>query len=233
MYSVFITGGTSDIGFELIKILEKKYKIIFTYNNKFLKAKNIEKKYNAKCYKLNLENPSSIKKIINSIKNKKIIFFIHLAAAKIKSNVLENIHNNDLLKILKANCIGSTILIKEIIKIMKKNNYKNKNIIFASSQAAKYGGNKISLYAASKAYLDGLTLSLSKEISKDIKINSITLGKIRTSGFYKAFKNKKNLATDIPMKRLGTSSEVARTINLIIENFSYMSGADLKLTGGR
>jgi 3-oxoacyl-[acyl-carrier protein] reductase len=233
MNTIFITGGTCDIGEELIKILEKKYNIIFTYNNKLSKAKDIQKKYNAKYYKLNLEELSSLKKVINIIKKKKIISFIHLATEKNKTQSIDTISNDTISKMLKANCIGSTILIKEVIKIMKKNNYKKKNIIIISSQAAKYGGNKISLYSASKAYLDGLVLSLSKEISKYIKINCITLGKVNTSGLAKVFKNKKIISDDIPMKRLGSAHEIAKSIELLIENFDYMSGADLKITGGR
>jgi len=233
MNTIFITGGTCDIGLELIKILEKKYNIIFTYKNNLSRAKNIKKKYNAKFYKLELENLNSIKKIINILKKKKIIAFIHLATEKINPQTIENINNKDIFKMLNANCIGSTILIKETIKIMKKNSYKKKNIIIISSQAAKFGGNKISLYAASKSYLDGLVLSLSKEISEYIKINSITLAKVNTLGFAKANKNKKNITKDIPMKRLGSSHEIAKSIELIIENFDYMSGADLKITGGR
>ena len=138
-----------------------------------------------------------------------------------------------IIKQIEANCIGTTILLQKTIKLMKKNQNNNKNIIMISSQSAKFGGNKISVYSASKAYLDGLNLSLSKELHGSIKINNITLGKIATLGFKKSFKNNKNLTRDIPMKRLGEPHKVASTIKLLIEEFTYLTGADIKLTGGR
>ena len=116
---------------------------------------------------------------------------------------------------------------------MKQNKNKNKNIIMISSQSAKFGGNKISIYSASKAYLDGLNLSLSKELPPSIKINNITLGKVATSRLKKSFQINKNLSKDIPMRRLGEPREVAHSIKILIEKFTYLSGADIKLTGGR
>ena len=79
------------------------------------------------------------------------------------------------------NCIGTTLFFKKIIQLMKKNSGE-KSIISISSQAAKYGGNKLSVYASSKAYIDGLCLSLSKEISPDIRINTIYSRKSKNRG---------------------------------------------------
>ena len=59
-----------------------------------------------------------------------------------------------IIKQIEANCIGTTILLQKTIKLMKKNQNNNKNIIMISSQSAKFNGNKISVYSASKAYLD-------------------------------------------------------------------------------
>ena len=114
-----------------------------------------------------------------------------------------------------------------------KKNIGEKSIISISSQAAKYGGNKLSVYASSKAYLDGLCFSLSKELRKDIRINTITLGKIETEGLIKNWDKNLSLLNDIPLKRLGKPEEIADIIKIIIENFKYLSGSDIKLTGGR
>ena len=138
-----------------------------------------------------------------------------------------------IIKLVQANCLGTSLFLQKTIKLMKKNQDSNKNIIMISSQSAKFGGNKISIYSASKAYIDGLNLSLSKELPPSIKINNITLGKIATSRLKKSFTKNKNLAKDIPLGRLGEPYEVAMSIKNIIERFSYLTGADIKLTGGR
>lgn len=232
MNTVIITGGTSDIGHETIKLFNEDYDIIFTFNKNKEKSKEIEKKFKAKGFKVNLHNLNSINNFFKKIKRKKVVSLIHVAAEKSVRKTLEKMKQNTIVQQINANCIGTTILLQKTIQLMKKNQHNNKNIIMISSQSAKFGGNKISVYSASKSYMDGLNLSLSKELPASIKINNITLGKIATSGFKKSFK-RKNITNDIPMKRLGRPSEVAKTIKLLVEKFTYLTGADIKFTGGR
>ena len=48
MNTVIITGGTSDIGHETIKLFNEDYDIIFTFNKNKEKSKEIEKKFDKK-----------------------------------------------------------------------------------------------------------------------------------------------------------------------------------------
>lgn len=233
MNTVIITGGTSDIGYETIKEFYKKYEVVFTFNKNVKKAKKIEKFFKAKGFKVNLQNFDSINHFFKKINKKKIVSLIHIAAEQSKREALDEMKQSTITKLIEANCIGTSLLLQKTIKQMKQNKNINKNIIMISSQSAKFGGNKISIYSASKAYLDGLNLSLSKELPPSIKINNITLGKVATSRLKKSFQINKNLSKDIPMRRLGEPREVAHSIKILIEKFTYLSGADIKLTGGR
>lgn len=232
MKTIIITGGTCEIGYQTIKKLCLDYNVVFTYYNNKQRADKIAKETFSKGYKVKLESQSSIKKFFKQIQQKKIYHLIHIAAQNTARTSFEKLKDLQILQILNANCIGSTLLFKKTIELMKKNNGE-KSIISISSQAAKYGGNKLSVYASSKAYIDGLCLSLSKELRKDIRINTITLGKVETEGLIKNWGKNSNLSNDIPLKRLGTPEEIADTIKIIIENFKYLSGSDIKLTGGR
>ena len=232
MKTIIITGGTCEIGFETIKKLSEDYNVVFTYYKNKKKADKISKETLSKGYRLKLECQNSIKDFFKLIKKEKIHHLVHMAAQSTTRTTFEKLEDSRVLKILNANCIGTTLFFKKIIQLMKKNSGE-KSIISISSQAAKYGGNKLSVYASSKAYIDGLCLSLSKEISPDIRINTITLGKVKTEGLNKNWKKNFNLTKDIPLKRLGTPKEIADTIKLVIENFKYLSGSDIKLTGGR
>ena len=72
MKKILITGGTSGIGYSILrKFHEKDCMIYFTYSkNKYL-AKKIEKKYkNTKSINLNLNSKSSINKLSKNIKDK-------------------------------------------------------------------------------------------------------------------------------------------------------------------
>ena len=232
MKTIIITGGTCEIGFETIKKFSKDYNVVFTYYKNKKKADKIIKETLSKGYRLKLECQNSIKDFFKLIKREKIYHLVHMAAESNNRTTFEKLEDTRILKILNANCIGTTLFFKKIIQLMKKNSGE-KSIISISSQAAKYGGNKLSVYASSKAYIDGLCLSLSKEINPDIRINTITLGKVKTKGLNKNWKKNSNLTKDIPLKRLGTPEEIADTIILVIENFKYLSGSDIKLTGGR
>ena len=232
MQTIIVTGGTSDIGYCTIKKLCLNYNVVFTYYNNRHRANKIIKETLSEGYELKLECQNSITKFFNQIKKKKIYHLIHIAALTTTRINFEDLKDLQIFKILNANCIGSTLLFKKTIQLMKKNNGE-KSIISISSQAAKYGGNKLSVYAASKAYIDGLCLSLSKELRKDIRINTITLGKVKTTGFIKNSVKNSNVSNDIPLGRLGKPEEIADAIHVIIENFKYLSGSDIKLTGGR
>ena len=41
MKKILITGGTSGIGEQLVKLLSEEYEVIFTYKNNYNKAKEI------------------------------------------------------------------------------------------------------------------------------------------------------------------------------------------------
>ena len=191
MNTIIITGGTSDIGHETIKLFNGNYDIVFTFNKNKEKSEEIEKKFKAKGYKVDLHNLNSVNNFFKKINRKKVVSLIHVAAEKSARETLEKMKQNTIIRQINANCIGTTILVQKTIQLMKKNQHNNKNIIMISSQSAKFGGNKISVYSASKSYMDGLNLSLSKELPASIKINNITLGKIASSGFKKSFKKKK------------------------------------------
>ena len=116
-------------------------------------------------------------------------------------------------------------------------NKEKKNILFFSSQSAEYGGNKLSPYAASKGFINTLNISLSKELGYyNINVNNLILGKIESLSFKKNFKNQSNklIISDIPLMRLGNFEDIVSVVKFIISvKNSYVSGANIKITGGR
>ena len=119
---------------------------------------------------------------------------------------------------------------------MKKNLKLDKFVFFISSQSVDYGGNMLSPYVASKGFINSLSLSLSKELGKyNIKVNTIVLGKFFSKSLRKNFKKNKikDLISDIPLSRLGDSKDVSNLIFSLSQKNSYLSGAKIKITGGR
>ncbi len=239
---IIISGGTSEIGESIIDELIPHFNIIFTYTKSKTKAERIiaKNKHQDKIIlnkKINLFSENSIKNFSKYLisKNFYIKGFVHNAWEKVSREDFVRIRSEKLKKMIVSNCFGSFLLTQEVTKLMIKNKILDQSITFISSQAADYGGNKISPYASSKGFINSLNNSLSKELGKyKIRVNTVTPGKIITSSMKKNFKkNFKDIAKDIPLGYLGKPKNVAKIIKNILINSPYLSGANIKISGGR
>ena len=88
-------------------------------------------------------------------------------------------------------------------------------------------------YAASKAALAALTRELAHEYgSLGVRVNAIAPGEISTDILSPG--TEKIVNDLVPMKRLGTTLEVARTIRLLCsDESSYINGAEIHINGGQ
>jgi len=88
-------------------------------------------------------------------------------------------------------------------------------------------------YATSKAALASLTREMAADFGPHgIRVNAIAPGEIKTSIL--SPETEKQLVPDIPMRRLGTPEEVAKTIYFLCsEQSSYVNGAEIHINGGQ
>ncbi len=88
-------------------------------------------------------------------------------------------------------------------------------------------------YATSKAALVSLTREMAADFGPmGIRVNAIAPGEIKTSIL--SPETEKELVPEIPMHRLGTPEEVAKTIYfLCTEQSSYVNGAEIHINGGQ
>jgi NAD(P)-dependent dehydrogenase (short-subunit alcohol dehydrogenase family) len=109
------------------------------------------------------------------------------------------------------------------------------DIVNISSLAASTGSFEGGAYAASKAGVNLLTLSLALELaSMNIRVNAIAPGRITTpfrkttTGPYYEF-----MLQQTPQKRMGTPEEVANTVAFVASRVSgFITGEILYITGG-
>ena len=89
-----------------------------------------------------------------------------------------------------------------------------------------------SAYSTSKAALASLTREMAADLGPlGIRVNAIAPGEIETSMIGPEYQE---MAKDIPMRRLGTAEEVAKTIYfLCTEQSSYVNGAEIHINGGQ
>jgi NAD(P)-dependent dehydrogenase (short-subunit alcohol dehydrogenase family) len=88
-------------------------------------------------------------------------------------------------------------------------------------------------YATSKAALASLTREMASDFGPyGIRVNSIAPGEIKTEML--SPETEERLLPEIPMRRLGTPEEVAKTIYfLCTEQSSYVNGAEIHINGGQ
>lgn len=88
-------------------------------------------------------------------------------------------------------------------------------------------------YATSKSALAGLTREMAADFAPHgVRVNAIAPGEIKTEILSPDTETK--LAPTIPMRRLGTPEEVAKTIYFLCsEQSSYVNGAEIHINGGQ
>jgi len=139
-------------------------------------------------------------------------------------------------QVIDTNLIGTLLCTQQAVKRMARSaGGVGGAIVNLSSAAVRSGGNRLSPYVAAKAGVEGLTLSLARELATEgIRVNAVSPGVIATD--QQPLNDdawKKNTAARIPLGRLGTADEVAEAILwLLSDDASYVSGTVLAVAGG-
>lgn len=139
-------------------------------------------------------------------------------------------------EVLDVNLRGNFHMAQAVIPHMRRG--KRGSIVLMSSIAAQVGGGLFgrSHYAAAKSGILGLAKALARELAPDgIRANAIAPGVI-DNDFTKGRMTrevKDQIATTVPLGRLGTSEDVANVCLFLASDLSaYMTGAVLPVNGG-
>jgi NAD(P)-dependent dehydrogenase (short-subunit alcohol dehydrogenase family) len=110
-------------------------------------------------------------------------------------------------------------------------------IVNLSSQSAIFGGDRLAVYSASKAAINGFTVSLARELAPSgIRVNAVSPGPVLTDSVRADLPHDKlhAMATSLPMGRFCEPEEVGRTVLwLLSDAASYVSGAIVPVHGAR
>jgi NAD(P)-dependent dehydrogenase (short-subunit alcohol dehydrogenase family) len=110
-------------------------------------------------------------------------------------------------------------------------------VINTISDSARTGERFMSVYAAAKAGLIGLTKSLAKEVGKDgVTVNGVSPGTTSTPGgsaFIEAAGGPEKLARAYPMGRIGEPQDIANAVLFFASPLSsWVTGQVLSVSGG-
>jgi NAD(P)-dependent dehydrogenase (short-subunit alcohol dehydrogenase family) len=135
----------------------------------------------------------------------------------------------------EVNSIGALLCLSAAIRRMStRHGGKGGAIVMLSSMAATIGGaGEYVWYAASKGAVDTMVVGAAREVAKEgIRINAISPGMIDTD-IHPPGRIEKYTPM-LPTGRVGTAEEVADAIlYLLSDQASYVTGANLRVSGGR
>ena len=193
-----------------------------------------EKKGRAVSYYSDVSRLDQVEKIIESIiqKHKKIDCLVNNAGIT-RDNLLMRMKEEDWDTVLAVNLKGVFNLSKTVIRHMISKRYGR--IVNLSSVVGLMGNAGQSNYSASKAGVIGLTKSLAREVaSRGITVNAIAPGYIATPMTDTLPDSVKKTFVDIiPMKRFGTTEEVAHLVKFLLsDDAAYITGQVVSINGG-
>lgn len=212
-----VSGASSDIGRTLCQMLLKYHAIVIGLWHK--KKIDIEGIDNFKC---DITSEKDIHKLQNYILNK----YGHLDVLISLAALCEDAHFMDktsksFLKVLNTNVVGTFLLNKCAINLMKRGVIINMSSLDATKTYNKYNLD----YAASKAAIENMTKNLAKNLP-DIKVCALAPGWIDTISVREM--DPKYL--DEELKECGQENLIRKEdialklIEMIINNDDYISG---------
>ena len=241
---VIVTGSSTGIGFEsAMEFLELGANVIFHGNNSIgnleQRVKKRSSSQNFKIIKADFTNLNQVNDFMNEATNylEGLDILINNAGTMVGRYNLDTITENQFLEIFDLNAKSAFFTTQYANNIFKKQ--KSGCIVNVSTISARTGGSAgSSVYAASKAFVSGITRSLVSELSPyNVRINAISPGTITTKFHeqYSSPEKLENTRLKIPMKRLGTATDcVGSVIFLSSEKLSgYITGQILEINGGQ
>ncbi len=240
--TVLITGANRGIGFEILKSLsDQKFDIISCtreINDKFKEKINeikFKKKVNIYSYVMDLNDYNSIKSTISKIYSDHSKIDVLINNAGILYNALFLMTTpSQIESTFKTNVISQILLTQLIAKKMMSK--KSGNIIFFSSSSARENNYGRSIYSSSKAAIESLTKSLSKELgSFNIRVNAIAPGPVNTEMFKNNTKeeNIKKIIERTALKKLASKEDIANLVSFLVsEKSSHINGEIINIDGG-
>lgn len=136
---------------------------------------------------------------------------------------------------LNINILGPVLTIRQAVKLF---GIKGGSIINISSAAANLAMATGSVYSATKAALDTITVALSKEFTgRNIRVNSILPGSVETEGTHRTgvmgSDFEQVLIANTPLGRIGQPDVIAKVVTFLAsDDAAWITGEKIAVSGG-
>ena len=147
---------------------------------------------------------------------------------------LEAITEDHFHKQFNLNVLGLLLTTQEAVKLMGPG---GGSIINISSVVSTFAPPNGSVYSGTKAAVDAITRSLSKELGpRKIRVNSVNPGMVETEGAkdFTASDFRKQIEASTPLGRIGKPIDIAPAVLFLAsDDSSWITGETLYISGGQ
>ena len=234
----FVTGGAKRIGATIAETLhDNGFNVAIHYNSSSDSAEQLCAQFNAKkqnssiAIGADLLDQSSLENLIPSLieKTKRLDVLVNNASTFYPTPI-EKITLEDWENLFGTNLKAPLFLSKYAAKYLQQSRGTIINIIDIHSKKPLKDH---PIYGSAKSGLAMLTRSLASDLAPDVRVNGISPGLILWPENNPSDQVKNNILQQIPLKKIGTSEDIANCVLFLIEDAPYITGEIIAVDGGR
>lgn len=233
----FVTGASRGIGRAIADTLAAaNYKVAFGYNKTQIRADSVASKLDSVFpVHVDVSDERSVRRALACIESElgNVDILVNNAGIA-KPKPFLDLTDHDWGEMLSVNLLGAVRCSRLVLPSMLQNEFGR--IVNITSIGGQWGGMYQVHYAAAKAGLINLTMSLAKLYSmRGITTNAVAPGLIDTDMISEEMKDKaaSSRIEGIPIGRLGTVQEVAATVLFLCSaDAGYVTGQTINVNGG-
>ena len=227
---VLITGGSQGIGAGITERLQAE-----GYLPIILDKVEPRRGVKAEFHKIDLSDNQATTRLLGEISSSYPVTRLVNNVGIVRPALLENTSLEDFEQVMLLNAQTAFICVKALMPVMRKSKFGR---IVSITSRTILGKEKRTAYSASKGAISAMTRTWAIEAAADgITVNAVAPGPIETEAFKKDNPLSDPLTAAIidgvPVKRLGTPSDVARAVSFFLDEQSgFITGQTLFVCGG-
>jgi acetoacetyl-CoA reductase len=235
-----VTGGARGIGAAITTALARSgVHVAAGYSSNAQAADELASKLGAggasvSVHQGNVGEPADCNRVVHEVLEQRgrVDYLINNAGITV-DKTMRKMTIEDWHAVLRINLSGAFYMIKAVLDHMLERKFGR--IVNISSVIGQTGSVGQANYAASKSGLFGLSQSLAQEVArKGITVNCVAPGYIETEMLAAVPEEVlAKLLKGIPIGRLGQASEIARTVQFLVDDDAgYITGSVISVNGG-